>query len=375
MLASLSGPLALHAQTPGEGRCATPDSVSVRGNHRVDVVTIRQTSGIIPGAQLNFRFVQQAIRDLFATGQFDAINLDCALSPAGDFAELTISVHERPLLSGVEIDGTRALGERTVRDQVTLPSEKPLDPAAVARSIFRIDSTYEKSGYYLAHVRADTTVVDSTHVRLVLHVEEGRHVALSGLSVVGNDKVRAGDIAHAMKTRPEGFFWWNRGDLSDEVLRTDLAERIPELYANRGFLDFRIAKDTLVVDRTRGKALLELAVQEGPEYSISSIPSRSSPARSSPGSPTSSGAGRRCRSTRSTSSSGRTPPTTSARRTATTATSTPAYGPSSSDTSRPTPCRTWTCAGTSTSSHRRSSTGSTSSATTSRASRASVTSW
>lgn len=268
VLASLLGPLELRAQTPGQGRCATPDSVVVTGNHRVDVVTIRQTSGIIPGAQLNFRFVQQAIRDLFATGQFDAVDLDCSLSPAGDFALLTIAVHERPLLSGVEIQGTKALSERTVHDQVTLPSEKPLDPAAVAHAIFRIDSTYEKNGYYLAHVRADTTVVDSAHVQLVLRVDEGRHVALSGLRVIGNDRVPAVDIAHAMKTRPEGFFWWNRGDLSDDVLRTDLSEHIPTLYANRGFLDFRIEQDTLLVDRARGKALLQLKVQEGPEYRV-----------------------------------------------------------------------------------------------------------
>ncbi len=267
-LSSLMGPLALGAQSPVTGRCATPDSVAVEGNHRVNVVTIRQTSGLIPGASLSYRFIQQSIRDLFSTGQFDAVDLDCALSPAGDFALLTIKVHERPLLSGVEITGTQALSERTVRDHLSLPTEKPLDPAAVSKSIFLIDSTYEKSGYYLAHVRADTTRVDSEHVQLVLHVDEGHHVALSGMRVQGNSHVPATDIAHAMKTRPEGFFWWTRGDLSDDVLSADLSDRIPKLFADRGFLDFRVEQDSLVVDRARGKALLDLKVDEGPRYRV-----------------------------------------------------------------------------------------------------------
>jgi outer membrane protein insertion porin family len=71
-----------------------------------------------------------------------------------------------------------------------------------------------------------------------------------------------------MKTKPEGFWWWRKGEFDDENFAGDLSERIPTLYARRGFIDFRVAKDTLIVDREKGKALVNVTVEEGPQYHI-----------------------------------------------------------------------------------------------------------
>jgi outer membrane protein insertion porin family len=94
---------------------------------------------------------------------------------------------------------------------------------------------------------------------------------LSGVRVVGNANVPADAIAGAMKTRPEGFWFFRTGEISDDQYAADLSERIPSLYASRGFIDFRIAKDTLFVDREHGKALLELTVVEGPQYKVGDL--------------------------------------------------------------------------------------------------------
>jgi hypothetical protein len=48
-------------------------------------------------------------------------------------------------------------------------------------------------------------------------------------------------------------------------------ERIPALYSRLGFVDMRITKDTLIVDRDRGKGLVEIGVEEGPRYRIGSF--------------------------------------------------------------------------------------------------------
>jgi outer membrane protein insertion porin family len=80
--------------------------------------------------------------------------------------------------------------------------------------------------------------------------------------------VTAEDIAGAMKTKPEGFWFFRAGEINDDEYAADLSERIPALYSRRGFIDFRIAKDTLHIDREHGKALLELTVVEGPQYKV-----------------------------------------------------------------------------------------------------------
>ena len=71
-----------------------------------------------------------------------------------------------------------------------------------------------------------------------------------------------------MKTKPEGFFWWKPGHLDDETSAADLAERLPQMYARRGFIDFQVARDTLLIDRDRGKAWIDLGVVEGKQYKV-----------------------------------------------------------------------------------------------------------
>lgn len=270
--------LLLFALAPGvlsaqdmSGRCATPDSIAVRGNVRIDHGTVMATTALVPGAQLNYRLMQRAIRDLYDTGNFESINLSCEVSTSPDRAVLTFNVVERPTLEGVQIRGVNRLNERQIRDLAELPVARPLDAAAVARAVFKIDSTYEKAGYYLARVRAESTVVSEGNVGITFIIEEGRRLALSGLRVNGNTHVSDADIAGAMKTRPEGFWFFRNGEINDSEYAADLAERIPALYASRGFIDFLVAKDTLHIDRERGKALLELTVVEGPQYKVGSF--------------------------------------------------------------------------------------------------------
>jgi len=261
-------PGVLSAQDLQNGQCSTPDSIAVRGNRRTDVGTIMATSALVPGTQLNYRILQRSIRDLYDTGNFESITLTCDINEAPVRSILTFNVVERPLLESVQVRGVSRLSERQIRELAEMPVARPVDPAAMTKAIHKIDSTYEKAGYYLARVRAESTVVTPENLGITFIVEEGRRLALSGLRVVGNTNVPAGDIAAAMKTRPEGFWFFRNGEINDEEFAADLAERIPALYASRGFIDFRVAKDTLYVDPEHGKALLELTVVEGPQYRV-----------------------------------------------------------------------------------------------------------
>ena len=259
-------PGVLSAQDVTTGRCASPDSIAVRGNTRVDYGSIVTTSALVPGTQLNYRILQRSLKDLYETGQFENVTLTCESETSR--AILTFNVTERPVLEAVQVRGVNRLSERQIRDLAELPAARPIDAAAVTRALFKIDSTYEKAGYYLARVRAESTVVSEGNMGITFVVEEGRRLALSGLKVNGNTNVSAGDIAGAMKTKPEGFWFFRTGEINDDEYAADLSERIPALYASRGFIDFRVAKDTLHIDEEHGKALLELTVVEGPQYRV-----------------------------------------------------------------------------------------------------------
>ncbi|MGH7655905.1 MAG: outer membrane protein assembly factor BamA [Gemmatimonadaceae bacterium] len=263
----------LRAQEGGAERsCATPDSIAIMGNKRVASTTILLDAGLTPGTPLNAPMVQRAIKNVFAGGQFDAVNIECVLSKTTPVkATILIRVVERPLLEATDVVGTSAISASTVKEKVDLVFGRPIDPSAVALVIQHIDSIYQASGYYLARIAAETTYSDSAHASIIFHIDEGSRLAVSGVRVSGNKFVPTTDIVGTMKVKPEGFFFWQKGEFDQENYSKDLGELIPQMYASRGYVDFQIQKDTLIVDRTRGKGLIDLSVSEGPQYKVGSF--------------------------------------------------------------------------------------------------------
>ncbi|MBW7934913.1 MAG: outer membrane protein assembly factor BamA, partial [Gemmatimonadaceae bacterium] len=219
---------------------------------------------------LNYPAIQRAIRGVFESGQFDDVVLSCLLEADGQRATLLIKVVERPLLADVDVIGPENVSLRTVRDKVDLIIGRPVDPSLVAKAVTRIDSVYQASGYYLAQIKPETTVVGD-RVKLMFRVDEGRRLAVSGVRVLGNSQISTSSIVKAMKTRPEGFWWWRKGAFDEDKYAGDLGERIPTLFAKQGFVDFQFLKDTLLIDRAKGKGLIELTLTEGARYNVGSF--------------------------------------------------------------------------------------------------------
>ena len=270
LLVAPAGP-SLVAQDPFQ-RCMTPDSVAVSGNKRVASQTILADAAIAAGVQLNFPTVQRAIKTVFQSGQFDWVDVACVVTDSTPpLAIFVIKVVERPMLESVDVAGTSAVSRNSVRDRVDLLIARPVDPAQVARAVQRIDSLYQAAGY-LARIRPETTLADSGgRASILFRVDEGHRLAISGIRVQGNDALSAKAIVGTMQTKPEGFFWWQRGEYDPEKYAQDLGEKLPTLYFARGYIDFQVVKDTLRVDRERGKALVDLQVREGPQYRVGSF--------------------------------------------------------------------------------------------------------
>lgn len=268
LLATASAAAAAAAQDATvAGSCTQPDSIDFRGNTRLGDALLRTDAGITTGTPLNYRDVQRAIRALYGTLQFDDVRALCQ-PLAGGKSMLVFQLKERPMLVDVDVSGTDKVSRGTVRDQVDLLIGRPIDPAQVTRTIVKIDSLYSSKGYAVAQVRAETTYVDSTSARLMFHVDEGHRTAVSGVRVEGNSAISAQQIVGAMDTKPEGFFFWHKGELDDAKLATDITEHIPGLYADHGFIDMQVTKDTTLLDRAAGKAMVSLQVKEGPQYHI-----------------------------------------------------------------------------------------------------------
>jgi len=266
----LIGPPAVRAQAASDSAGAYVDSIEVVGNARNTRETIINSAGIPTHQAITYRDVARGIQNLMALGQFDDVAIERRDGEHGEQI-LVIAVRERPILLRTAIRGVEKLSERSVRDRIDLPIGRPLDPAALAKAKLRIDSLYEDAGYYLATITADVARPDSGHARVVFDIHEGRRVAISAIDIQGNHDFTDEQIVGKLKTKPEGFWWFRRGDYSDDRLREDLESRLPAFYGSHGYIDFRVLRDTLLVDAANGKATLVVQIDEGRPYRVGTV--------------------------------------------------------------------------------------------------------
>src|SRR5688572_452076 len=191
LLALMAAGSPVLAQENAPGACTTPDSIAIVGNSRVTESTIRTAAGLSPRTTLNYRDIQRTIKALFGTGQFEDVQVVCSVPPAASKTTLSLVVRERPLLTSYTVTGADRVSAKDVRERLTLVTGKPLDPAALALAVERADSLYESKGYYLARIVVDTIRENANDIKIAFKVEEGRRLAISGLSVTGNRYVRS----------------------------------------------------------------------------------------------------------------------------------------------------------------------------------------
>ena len=156
------------------------DSIVVIGNVRNTSEAILAVAALAPESQINYRQIQRAIQELFATGQFDDVTVNQRELPGGRLL-LEIVVRERPLLLRWAIRGAEKIDPRTLRGRVTLPEGRPVDRAAIAKAIYAMDSLYTQRGYYAAEVRAVETTTPDGDLSVFFDVSEGNRVAIKSL--------------------------------------------------------------------------------------------------------------------------------------------------------------------------------------------------
>ena len=247
------------------------DSIEVAGNARVQSQLITQLFAVQAGQEITYRAVQRGMKELLATGQFDDVVVR-AREPNGAGLSpyiLTIEVREAPLISRVVIEGLQNVSSREVRDTTGLNSGFPLSQQKIMDAKAYIRSELASEGIPFAEI-IETVVPTArpNEIELVLNVSEGQRVTVTEVRFSGNEGLSDEDLAGAMSTRKEGFWWFRSGTYDQITFAQDLEGNLPRLYRSRGFLDMAVVRDTLIVDPSSGKAIVEVTVEEGEQYRL-----------------------------------------------------------------------------------------------------------
>lgn len=245
------------------------DSVVVVGNRIFQTAPLLGTIGIFAGDTVSYREVQAAEKRLWQTGRLNDVRVMGSESPEGRVT-LTFHVEEYPIILRQSAVGLERMNPDDVWEHIGLTQGIPYTPQLFVSARTFIREQLAEEGIPFVLVEQELVPIEGSegNVELVLHVTEGQRVTIADVAFNGNDRFQDSELRGAMGSRAEGFFWFRSGAFREDVLEEDLQTRLPEFYSARGYLDFEILGDTLIIDPSTGKARLEVDVSEGQQYMV-----------------------------------------------------------------------------------------------------------
>lgn len=249
------------------------DSVVVEGTVRVTPEAVLELAPFGAGDTITISDIQAYQRALWQSGQFSDLRVYAVDGAAPGRGVIRVSVTENPFIRRVRAEGLRNADISLITNVGGVTESAPYDPQAVVRARSAVREALSEKGIPFASIEEELVPVPDliNGYDLVFHVNEGQRVTIADVVIRGNEAISTDDIIAAMGTRPEGFWWFRSGEFDERSFELDRAERIPQLYASRGFLDMELLSDTLVIDPETGKTRVELEIREGPQYRVASL--------------------------------------------------------------------------------------------------------
>ncbi len=254
--------------------------IQIRGNQHIDIDTIRYLIKVTPGAILNMNFIRRDVKNMYASGLFDDIQVKVEELDPG--YRLIYIITERPRLGEIVISGARAIGLNTLRDELTISSGDRYNPSEVQASINNIENKYRDRGYHFVTVSPRLTSPQAAVSSLVLDIDEGTRLRIRDVNIKGNENIRTGNRMWGLKAQLKNNqeWWWlsfitEAGRFREDKLDEDI-RALEKYYKNRGFLRVSVSEPEITMNppsRPGRPASLSLTfeIDEGPVYTIGEV--------------------------------------------------------------------------------------------------------
>jgi outer membrane protein insertion porin family len=255
------------------GRPAAPPrpilirEVAVEGNRRVQEAVILGRIRSAVGAPFSPSQASEDLRAIFTLGFFDDVQLKVEDFEGG--VKVTFVVTERPFVRDVEFVGNAKLTTTELQDKIELKLGSVYNPVEVQRAREKLKEVYEDEGYFEVQITPEVEKFGDGDVKVVFTINEGRRITIDRIVFRGNKGLTDKQIKAVMVTQERQYFIL-RGTVQRQKLEEDI-ERIVGLYQDHGYVQMRVERHDVAVDRERARVTITIDVVEGAQYRVGVI--------------------------------------------------------------------------------------------------------
>lgn len=240
-------------------------SIRVEGHKTISPELVTSAIGIRVGDLLDPEAVAQAIKTLYKMGVFKDIRVFSEEYRTG--VNLIFSIVENPVLTQIDFIGFKAIKKDRIDELLGLKIGSFWNDYQNTRIQHRLFKEYQSKGFSNAKVIVYEHLSEDNRMRVKVEVEEGKRVAISSISFIGNEEMDAKALQKRMKTKPASLL--RSGRFEQEKFDADLVN-LANYYKQRGYVDVRIGPWELTPINDK-ELHLEIQVREGERYILGDI--------------------------------------------------------------------------------------------------------
>ncbi|NIQ38615.1 MAG: outer membrane protein assembly factor BamA [Proteobacteria bacterium] len=244
--------------------------IQVIGNEKIESSAIFNQIETKVGDPLSPSALQEDLKTIYELGYFTDVQVDVKEMEEGPL--VTFVVVEKASIGQILISGNEKIETSKIREKIDIRLHSIVKTDKLQEIIENINKLYLSKGYYGSKVSYRIEPLEKNEVVLEITIEEGKKASIRKVIFTGNDHISSRKLRRTMNTKKRGSFGWltGRGRLDEEILNND-ADILRGFYYDQGFLRAKIEKPRVIVGKKGKSITIEVAVDEGAQFSIEKI--------------------------------------------------------------------------------------------------------
>ncbi|HSR01022.1 MAG TPA: outer membrane protein assembly factor BamA [Sphingomicrobium sp.] len=243
-------------------------SITVRGSQRVEPETVRAYANLAPGQTYTATSLDQAIKDLYATGLF----ADATISGT-ETGDLVINVRENPVINRIVLEGNKRLKDEKITPEIKEAPRQIFTRYAVRADVDRILELYRRQGRFAARVDPKIVQLDQNRVDVVFEIHEGDLAKIRAINILGNKEFSDERLRKEMYSKQAGgvLGFLKTNDTYDPDRLAADQQKLRAFYLTQGYADFRVVQALAELTPDRRDFVITYVVEEGPRYRFGTV--------------------------------------------------------------------------------------------------------
>jgi outer membrane protein insertion porin family len=249
----------------------TAAAISVEGNRRVEVETIRSYFKPGPGGHLGQAQIDDGLKALIETGLFQDVKID---QRGG---RLVVVVVENPVIGRIAFEGNKKVKDEQLTAEIQSKPRGTLSRPMVQSDAQRIAEIYRRSGRYDIRVNPEIIEQPNNRVDLIFTITEGGKTGVKSVEFIGNNAYSSYRLKDIIKTHESNLLsFLGGGDVYDPDRVEADRDLIRRFYLKHGFADVQVVAALTEYDPEKKGFLVTFKIEEGQQYRVASVGFQSS---------------------------------------------------------------------------------------------------